>query len=138
MFLNRVFIKLIDIKIIFYSELKKYSSALRRLQGSSLFRYSYLLATHTYTIIETTPIIILSVFCKRSEAVVFPRTIVKCSWEDTISQIVSKLDKIPEEAVVEIILISKSEKIVDPVHIVSLDTLLLLFVNSLAASMSIL
>jgi hypothetical protein len=47
---------------------------------------------------------------------------VKCSWEDTFSEIVSKLDKIPEEAVVEKILISKSEKIVDPAHIVSLDT----------------
>ena len=64
----------------------------------------------------------LSVFCKRSETVVHPRTIVKCSWEDTFSEIVSKLDKIPEEAVVEKILISKSEKIVDPAHIVSLDT----------------
>ena len=64
----------------------------------------------------------LSVFCKRSETVVHPRTIVKCSWEDTFSEIVSKLDKIPEEAVVEKILISRSEKIVDPVHIVSLDT----------------
>ncbi len=79
----------------------------------------------------------LSVFCKRSEVVVLPRTIVKCSWEDTFSEIVSKLDKVPEEAVVEKILISKSEKIVDPVHIVSLDTPLLLSVNSLAASKSV-
>ncbi len=35
-----------------------------------------------------------------------------------------KLDKIPEEAVVEKILISKSEKLLDPSHIVSLDTLI--------------
>ena len=57
----------------------------------------------------------LSVFCKRSETAVHPKTI-------TFSEIVSKLDKIPEETVVEKILISKSEKIVDPAHIVSLDT----------------
>ena len=38
------------------------------------------------------------------------------------SEFVSKLDKIPEEAVVEKILISKSEKIIDPAHTVSLDT----------------
>ncbi len=64
----------------------------------------------------------LSVFCKRNGAVVYPRTIVNCSWEDTFGEIVIKLDKIPEEAVVEKILISKSEKLLDPSHIVSLDT----------------
>ncbi len=42
----------------------------------------------------------LSVFCKQNGAVVHPRTIVKCSWEDTFGEIVIKLDKIPEEAVV--------------------------------------
>lgn len=44
----------------------------------------------------------------------------KCSWENTFSDVVSKLNK--EEAIVDKILISKSEKIVDPVHLVSLGT----------------
>ena len=50
----------------------------------------------------------------------FSNLIISAGWEDTFSEIVSKLEKFPEEAVVEKILISKSEKIIDPVHIVSL------------------
>ena len=50
-------------------------------------------------------------------------------------KVTSKLDKV-SDAVVEKIQISKSEKINDPVDIVSL-TLLLLFVISLAATMRV-
>ena len=38
------------------------------------------------------------------------------------SDVVSKLDTLPKEAAMEKILISKSEKMADPVHQVSLDT----------------
>ncbi len=61
----------------------------------------------------------LSVIVKSGLNVIHPRTIVKCNWDDRFCSLLTKLKY--EQATVIKIEISRTEKFVDPVHIVPMD-----------------
>ncbi len=58
----------------------------------------------------------LSVMIKQNQKVVRPRTVVKCSWEDTFEMLLGKL-KMQAEITVEKVEICSNEKFVDA-HVV--------------------
>ena len=61
----------------------------------------------------------LSILVKRGQDIVKPRTVVKCSWEETFGALFDKLD-LPETTI-EKVQISANEKFIDPVHVVPID-----------------
>ena len=61
----------------------------------------------------------LSVLVKRGQEVIKPRTVVKCSWEDTFGSLLDKLDV--TQVSIELIQIAANEKFTDPVHVVPID-----------------
>ena len=62
----------------------------------------------------------LSVLMKGGSGVIHPCTIVRCEWTDTFGIVIRKLS-FPEETVLKVV-ISKNEKLIDPCHIVQLDS----------------
>lgn len=64
----------------------------------------------------------LSVIVKRGQQVIHPRTIVKCDWDDRFCSLLVKLGGSKyEETQVTKVQISRTEKFLDPVHVVPLD-----------------
>ena len=61
----------------------------------------------------------LSVLVKRRQEVVKPRTVVKCSWEDTFGLLLDKLDM--TQVSIELVQIASNEKFSDPVHVIPID-----------------
>ena len=61
----------------------------------------------------------LSVLVKRRLDVIKPRTVVKCSWEDTFGSLLNKFNM--TEVSIEKVQTAASEKFTDPVHIVPID-----------------
>ena len=64
----------------------------------------------------------VSVLVKRGMKVVKERTILKCNWSDTFGELLPKLNEEFAVATVAKIVISNSEKFVDPCHVVPLDS----------------
>ena len=62
---------------------------------------------------------------KRGQEVVKPRTVVKCSWEDTFGSLLDKLDM--TQVSIELVQIAANEKFTDPVHVVPIDAPVIIY-----------
>ena len=60
------------------------------------------------------------------------QTVVRCLWQDTFGTLMDKFDGV---YTIEKMLISSTEKFVDPVHIIPIQMLSLVYASSLNASM---
>ena len=73
----------------------------------------------------------ISVLVKRADQVVKGREILKCSWEDTFGSLLLRFgDEMKAEKISHVV-ISKSEKFIDPCHKVPVDAPVTMFAYTL-------